>query len=63
MKSTCTYSTHCLTSLRYRKTLVCITETADEKYQKMTGLAPKIEFISLPINLNMCFGCSKEPSH
>ena len=25
--------------------------------------APKIAFISLPINLNMCFGCSKEPSH
>ena len=25
--------------------------------------APKIEFISLPINLKMCFGCSKEPSH
>ena len=24
---------------------------------------PKIAFISLPINLNMCFGCSKEPSH
>ena len=24
--------------------------------------APKIAFISLPINLNMCFGCSKEPS-
>ena len=22
----------------------------------------KIAFISLPINLNMCFGCSKEPS-
>ena len=22
--------------------------------------APKIAFISLPINLNMCFGCSKE---
>ena len=25
--------------------------------------APKIAFISLPINLNMCFGCSNEPSH
>ena len=24
---------------------------------------PKIAFISLPINLNTCFGCSKEPSH
>ena len=23
----------------------------------------KIAFISLPIHLNMCFGCSKEPSH
>ena len=23
----------------------------------------KILFFSLPINLNMCFGCSKEPSH
>ena len=23
----------------------------------------KIVIISLPINLNMCFGCSKEPSH
>ena len=22
-----------------------------------------IAFITLPINLNMCFGCSKEPSH
>ena len=22
-----------------------------------------IAFISLPINLNMCFGCSEEPSH
>ena len=25
--------------------------------------ATKITFISLPINLNMYFGCSKEPSH
>ena len=25
--------------------------------------APKIAFISLPISLNMCFGCSKEQSH
>ena len=25
--------------------------------------APKIAFISVPINLNMCFGCSKVPSH
>ena len=24
--------------------------------------APKIAFICLPININMCFGCSKEPS-
>ena len=24
---------------------------------------PIIAFISLPISLNMCFGCSKEPSH
>ena len=23
----------------------------------------KIAIISLPINLTMCFGCSKEPSH
>ena len=27
------------------------------------SFAPKIAFISLPINLNMCFGCSKELSH
>ena len=25
--------------------------------------APKFAFISLSIHLNMCFGCSKEPSH
>ena len=25
--------------------------------------APKMAFISLPIDLNRCFGCSKEPSH
>ena len=25
--------------------------------------ALKIALITLPINLNMCFGCSKEPSH
>ena len=27
------------------------------------SLCTKIAFISLPISLNMCFGCSKEPSH
>ena len=28
-----------------------------------TKCATKIALVSLPINLNMCFGCSKEPSH
>ena len=30
---------------------------------KIIVCAPKIAFISLPINVNLCFGCSKEPSH
>ena len=33
------------------------------KVQIRIVCAPKIALISLPINLNMCFGCSKEPSH
>ena len=33
------------------------------KAQTEIVCAPKIAFIPLPINLNMCFGCSKESSH
>ena len=33
------------------------------KIQRWTFYERKIVTIFLPINLNMCFGCSKEPSH
>ena len=32
------------------------------KVQIRIVCAPKIVFISLPINSDMCFGCLKEPS-
>ena len=43
---------------------ICLKFVTSKSYVQIRIVcAPKIAFISLPINLNMCFGCSKEPSH
>ena len=47
---------------------VCITSihqvhNRNSKVQIRIVCASKIAFISLPINLNICFVCSKEPPH
>ena len=45
-------------SLNRQTLVVCLFIDPDKEFYE-----PKIVMIFLPINLNMCFGCSKEPSH